>query len=126
MQFRRDERNLCKITFSEAANKWDEALPIGNGRLGGMVYGIPFTERIALNEDSCWYGGPKNRINPSAKEKLGEIRNLIFQGKIEEAQELCAFALSGLPEEMSHYAPLGDLYIEFSGKDYENITDYHR
>ena len=108
---------MCKITFSEAAKKWDEALPIGNGRLGGMVYGTVATERIALNEDSCWYGGPRNRINPSAKEKLEEIRQLIFRGKIREAQELCAFALSGLPEEMCHYAPLGDLYIEFAGTD---------
>ena len=117
---------MCKITFSEGAKKWDEALPIGNGRLGGMVYGTVATERIALNEDSCWYGGPRNRINPSAKEKLEEIRQLIFRGKIREAQELCAFALSGLPEEMRHYAPLGDLYIEFAGTDYKNISEYHR
>ncbi|MCQ2492942.1 MAG: glycoside hydrolase family 95 protein, partial [Lachnospiraceae bacterium] len=117
---------MCKIEINEYAKKWDEALPIGNGRLGGMVYGIPATERIALNEDSCWFGGPRDRNNPSAKEKLDEVRQLIFAGKISEAQELCAFALSGLPEQMRHYAPLGDLYLEFAGKDYSNVTDYHR
>lgn len=117
---------MCKITIDEYAKTWDEALPIGNGRLGGMVYGIPATERIALNEDSCWFGGPRDRNNPSAKEKLDEIRQLIFAGKISEAQELCAFALSGLPEQMRHYAPLGDLYIEFAGKDYSNVTHYSR
>lgn len=117
--------NKTQINFSEPAKKWDEALPIGNGRLGGMVFGGCWTERIQLNEDSVWYGGPRNRINPSAKEKLPEIRRLIFEGKIQEAQELCAFALSGIPEEQRHYEPLGDLYLEFAGKNFQ-IEDYNR
>lgn len=114
-----------KIEINEPARVWEEALPIGNGRLGGMIFGGYATERIQLNEDSVWYGGPQDRINPSAKEKLPEIRRLIFEGKIEEAGELCAFALSGLPEEQRHYEPLGNLYIEFAGKKL-NISDYHR
>ena len=101
------------IGFDAPAASWEEALPIGNGKLGGMVFGLPFTERIQLNEDSVWYGGPQNRINPSAKEYLPKIRKLILCGKIREAQELCTFALSGLPEEQRHYEPLGNLYIEF-------------
>jgi len=114
-----------KIVFDKPAGKWDEALPVGNGRLGGMVFGLPCTERIQLNEDSVWFGGPQQRINPSAKIKLPEIRRLIFEGKIKEAQELCAFALSGIPEEQRHYEPLGNLYIEFAGTDF-NVTDYVR
>ena len=113
------------ISFSSPAKAWEEALPVGNGRLGGMVFGLPFTERIQLNEDSVWFGGPQDRINPSALENLPKIRSLIMEGKISEAQELCTFALSGLPEEQRHYEPLGNLYIEFDGKDTE-YSDYYR
>ena len=114
-----------KIGFDTPAAKWDEALPIGNGKLGGMVFGNPCTERIQLNEDSVWYGGPQNRLNPSAKEKLPQIRSLIMEGKIKEAQELCALALSGLPEEQRHYEPLGNLYLEFDGTEFA-ASQYHR
>ena len=113
------------ISFSSPAKAWEEALPVGNGRLGGMVFGLPFTERIQLNEDSVWYGGPQDRNNPSALENLPKIRKLILEGKIAEAQELCTFALSGIPEESRHYEPLGNLYIEFDGKETE-YSDYSR
>ncbi|MBO4928237.1 MAG: glycoside hydrolase family 95 protein [Clostridiales bacterium] len=114
-----------KIVFSEPAKRWEEALPVGNGRLGGMVFGLPFIERFQLNEDSVWSGGPMDRNNPSAKEALPKIRKLIFEGKIAEAEELCAFALSGTPEEERHYEPLGNLFIEFCGRDTE-YSGYHR
>ncbi|MBR2749960.1 MAG: glycoside hydrolase family 95 protein [Clostridiales bacterium] len=110
------------IVFDAPAKVWEEALPVGNGKLGGMVFGLPYTERIQLNEDSVWYGGPQDRNNPSALEKLPEIRRLIFEGKIREAEELCSFALCGIPEEQRHYEPLGNLYIEFEEEslDYSN------
>ena len=117
--------DLYKIEFDKPADNWNEALPIGNGKLGGMIFGLPWTERIQLNEDSVWFGGPRNRINPSAGDVLPKIRQLIFEGKIREAQELCAFGLSGIPEEQRHYEPLGDLYIEYAGRDFQ-ISDYHR
>lgn len=114
-----------KIEFDTPAEKWEEALPVGNGKLGGMIFGDCAIERIQLNEDSVWFGGPQDRINPSAREKLPKIRKLIMEGKIDEAQELCAFGLSGIPEEQRHYEPLGNLYLEFKGKEFE-VTDYHR
>ena len=117
--------DVHKIEFDKPADNWNEALPVGNGRLGGMVFGNVHTERIQLNEDSVWYGGFKDRNNPSAIEKLGEIRKLIFEGRIKEAEDLCALALSGLPEEQSHYEPLGNLFIEFDQDNYE-FTDYKR
>ena len=117
--------NPDTISFSSPAKTWEEALPVGNGRLGGMVFGLPFTERIQLNEDSVWYGGPQDRNNPSALENLPKIRSLIMEGRIFEAQELCTFALSGIPEEQRHYEPLGNLYIEFDGTHTE-YSDYHR
>lgn len=117
--------DINKISFDSPAKDWNEALPIGNGKLGGMVFGSPYIERIQLNEDSIWSGGPRDRINPSALEKLPEIRELIFNGHIKEAQELATFALSGIPEEERHYEPLGNLYIEFMGQETE-YSDYSR
>ncbi|MBP5491537.1 MAG: glycoside hydrolase family 95 protein [Clostridiales bacterium] len=117
--------NSEKIVFHSPAEKWEEALPVGNGKLGGMVFGLPYSERIQLNEDSVWSGGPLNRNNPSAKENLPKIRKLIFEGKIKEAEELCTFALSGIPEEERHYETLGNLFIEFSGCELE-YSDYSR
>ncbi len=125
MRFDVDKNDKLKIVFNEPAKQWDEAFPIGNGRMGGMVFGEPCTERIQLNEDSVWYGGPQDRLNPSAKEKLPEIRQLIRDGRIKEAQELCALALSGLPEEQRHFEPLGNLYIEFDGTDF-TTSGYRR
>ena len=111
--------DAMKISFFFLAKVWEEALPVGNGKLGGMAFGLPYIERIQLNEDSVWYGGPQDRNNPSALEKLPEIRSLIMEGRIREAQELCTFALSGIPEEQRHYETLGNLYIEFDGTETE-------
>lgn len=123
------KRSCMIIESDRPAENWDEAYPIGNGKLGGMIFGTIATERIQLNEDSIWYGGKQDRINPSALEKLPEIRSLIMEGKITEAQELCAFSLSGTPDQQRHYEPLGNLYLEFMGKDFElgkSVKDYHR
>ena len=117
--------DVNKISFDKPAGDWNEALPLGNGRLGGMFFGNPYIERIQLNEDSVWFGGKQDRLNPSAKEKLPEIRRLIFEGRIREAEELCCFALSGTPEEQRHYECLGNLYIEFMGRETE-YSDYER
>ena len=113
------------IYFNTPADNWNEAFPLGNGRLGAMVYGTPYTECIRLNEDSVWYGGPQDRNNKSAKEYLPKIRELIFKGRIKEAQDLCALGLSGTPENQRHYEPLGNLYLLFDGENTE-ITEYHR
>ena len=113
------------IEFDSPAAKWDEALPVGNGKLGGMIFADVATERIQLNEDSVWYGGRQDRNNPSAREKLPEIRSLILAGEIEKAQELCALALSGIPEEQRHYEPLGNLFLEFDF-DNDEVSAYHR
>lgn len=117
--------DVNKISFDSPAADWNEALPVGNGKLGGMIFGGPYTERIQLNEDSVWFGGMQDRLNPSAREKLPEIRKLIFEGRIKEAEELAAFALSAIPEEQRHYEPLGNLYIEFKGRETE-FSDYRR
>lgn len=114
-----------KLLFHHPAAKWEEALPIGNGRLGAMVYGQPHRERLQLNEDSVWYGGPRDRNNPDALEHLPEIRRLIFEGKLEEAERLALLSLSGLPESQRHYLPLGHLHLEFALPEGE-IESYER
>lgn len=116
-----------KLWYKEPAkpNEWNEALPIGNGSLGGMVFGGVATEHIQLNEDTVWYGGPRDRNNPDALKYLPEIRNLLFQGKLKEAERLSLFAQCGTPEHERHYEPLGDLEINFEYINYE-INNYRR
>ncbi|WP_315792583.1 glycoside hydrolase family 95 protein [Paenibacillus sp. BIC5C1] len=117
--------NTDKIWFDRSAETWEEALPIGNGTLGGMVFGKEQIERIQLNEDSLWYGGPMDRNNPHALQHLNEIRNLILEGQISAAEELASVALIGVPDGQRHYEPLGDLYIEMKHPQ-EEISSYLR
>lgn len=111
------------IWFKTPANDWNEALPIGNGRLGGMVYGDTILERIQLNEDSVWYGGPTNRHNPDALTHLPEIRRLLKDNRLSEAHELAKLALSGTPPTQRHYMTLGELTLDLG---HNNVTNYVR
>lgn len=105
---------MRSITYDRPAADWNEALPIGNGRLGAMIFGSQNRERIQLNADSIWYGGPQERCNPSAREYLPQIRKLILEdGNIEEAQRLMTFALSGTPQSERPYQTAGDLYLDW-------------
>lgn len=113
------------LWYDKPAGSWNEALPIGNGRMGAMLFGRTVQERIQLNEDSVWSGGPMDRNNPSAFEQLPEVRRLLAEGRLAEAQRLAAMALSGTPESQRHYEPLGDLLLEF-GHGESEVTDYRR
>ncbi|WP_019639608.1 glycoside hydrolase family 95 protein [Paenibacillus fonticola] len=113
------------IWYDKPAQKWNEALPIGNGRLGGMVFGSVEQERIQFNEDSVWYGGPRDRNNPDALEHLPRIRKLLFDGKLKEAHRLSAAALSGTPCSQRHYLTAGDLHIHFNHPAGE-LSSYRR
>ncbi len=108
-----------------AGTEWTRALPLGAGRLGAMVFGNVAEERIQLNEDSVWAGGPRDRINPDALATLPEIRRLLFAGRLAEAHTLTLDALSGIPDSMRHYEPLGDLLLSFAHND-EATTEYER
>ena len=104
---------MNKLFYKTYAKEWLEALPLGNGRLGAMVYGEPFEGRIQMNEESVVYGGPIDRINPDAAKHFQKIRSLIKDGKIEEAEELSVYALSGTPQSQRPFQTLG----EFSGTE---------
>jgi alpha-L-fucosidase 2 len=108
---------MSKLWYDKPAKSWEEALPIGNGRMGAMIFGTVETEHIQLNEDSVWYGGPVDRNNPEALKYLPQIRNLILNGQIPEAQELMIYALSGIPQSQKPYQSLGDLAINFKGME---------
>lgn len=118
---------MSKLWYENEAKEWEEALPLGNGRLGAMLYGGVYHEEIQVNEESMWYGGPVDRINPDAKENLGKIRELILNGRIPEAERLMKYALSGCPEGMHPYQTLGNIYIDFEGigafMDYKRELD---
>jgi len=94
-----------------AGSDWNRALPLGTGRLGAMVFGNVTSERVALNEDSVWSGGPRDRHNPDTLRLLPEIRRLIGEGKLSRAQELAGDALAGTPDIMRFYEPLADLIL---------------
>lgn len=115
-----------RLFFRSPALQWEEALPIGNGRLGAMVFGGPRAERLQLNEDSLWHGGPRDRHNPDAREHLPEIRRLIFEGRLHEAERLASLALTAIPETQRHYVPLGDLFLNFEHAANHEILEYER
>ena len=105
------------LWYQHPAQRWGDALPIGNGRLGGMVFGGIAKERIQLNEDTIWNGKKRDRVNPEALKALPEVRRLLFEGKVKEAEALEDQKMMGIPNRQPPYQPLGDLNIEFSGQD---------
>lgn len=113
-----------KLWYDRPAQVWTEALPLGNGRLGAMVYGTPATEQIQLNEETIWAGRPNNNANPNALEYIPKVRDLGICRQISEAQTLAtekvmAKSNSGMP-----YQSFGDLRIAFPG--HTRYTNYYR
>jgi alpha-L-fucosidase 2 len=112
------------LWYRAAAPQWDHALPLGNGRLGAMLFGSVNRERIQLNEETLWMGSPRDRDNPEALANLPEVRRLLFAGFPVEANTLAEKTLMGRPSRLEAYQTLGDLRLAF---DHEGaITDYRR
>lgn len=119
---RRCGNNL--LWYDRPAAEWTEALPVGNGRLGGMLFGDPVTERLQVNEESLWGGVNVPNNNPGALVKLPKIRQLILDGKIPEAYELSEKYLAGIPGKTWSYQTLGDIFFRFT--DTTAVTGYRR
>ncbi|WP_108994455.1 glycoside hydrolase family 95 protein [Paenibacillus agaridevorans] len=102
-----------RLWYTKPAREWIEALPIGSGKLGAMVFGGVREEHIQLNEDSLWYGGPMERANPEAGKALAEIRGLLFEGKLDEAERKARLSLTSTPKHIAPYQTLGDLKLSF-------------
>ncbi|GHV10735.1 hypothetical protein FACS1894219_00720 [Clostridia bacterium] len=113
-----------KLLYSKPASNWNEALPLGNGRLGAMIYGGKANEILDLNEDSVWHGNFVDRNNPDCFANLPEVRRLLKEGRIGEAQELALHTMSGIPEGQRHYQPIGKLSLSFKGIG--EVTDFTR
>jgi alpha-L-fucosidase 2 len=112
------------IWYRTPASVWNEALPIGNGRLGGMVFGGVQSERIQLNEDTVWAGEKRNRNNPEGARSVPEVRRLLLAGKIKEAEALAEKSILSIPRRLPPYQTLGDLHLRFSGQ--EDFSEYTR
>lgn len=115
--------NNYTLWYNAPAKNWNHALPLGNGRLGVMVFGHPAQEELQLNEDTLWAGGPNNNINPAAKEALQEVSQLILEGRYVEAQTLANDKVRSTNNGMP-YQTLGSLTLNFAG--HETVTDYYR
>ncbi|MCF2946650.1 glycoside hydrolase family 95 protein [Paraglaciecola aquimarina] len=112
------------LWYNEPASQWEAAFPIGNGRLGAMVYGGVATETIQLNEDTFWAGGPHNNLNVGAKEALPEIRRLLSIGDYDAASKMAEKHITSQGAQGMPYQSAGVLNLEFSG--HQNYTHYYR
>jgi alpha-L-fucosidase 2 len=118
------KESKLKLWYNAPAANWNEALPIGNGRLGAMVFGIPAQENIQLNEGTLWAGGPHRNDNPDAKGSLVEIRQLLFDGKYEEAHKLANANFISKTSHGMNYETVGNLRLNFKG--HESFSNFYR
>jgi alpha-L-fucosidase 2 len=111
------------LRYDRPAERWTEALPVGNGRIGAMVFGGSAHERLQVNESTLWGGGPHNYTDPGASARLEEIRQLIFAGRVADAEKLSE-ATMGRPKLLMPYQPFCDVRLDFPGHD--QATAYSR
>lgn len=112
-----------KLWYTHPARNWTEALPLGNSRLGAMIFGGVGSEELQLNEETFWAGGPYSNNNPKGREALPKIRELIFQNKFGEAQKMIDDNFN-TPQNGMRYLTLGSLFLNFPG--HENPLNYYR
>ena len=112
------------LWYKRPAPDWRHALPLGNGRLGAMFFGGVADERIQLNVDSLWDGGPVDPDNPKALAALPKVQDLLFTGKNTEASKLADSSMLGTPKKIQSYQTLGELYLE--GPAVTSATGYSR
>ncbi len=118
------ETNRLCLWYAQPATKWTEALPIGNGYMGAMVFGGTASERIQFNEDTLWRGAPHDYVRSGAGDQLAEIRRLVFAGQTAEAGKLAKEKAISDPVRQMPYQPFGDLRFQFPG--HEKVTHYRR
>ena len=117
-------KNSYVLWYNKPAQEWTDALPVGNGRLGAMVFGGVEQERIQLNEESLWEGSFQDTNNPKALEALPVVQKLLFEDKNDEATTLAGETMLGVPHRIKSYQSLGDIIIDFT--NHNDLTEYHR
>jgi len=115
-----------RLWYDKPAGSWVEALPIGNGNMGGMIFGGIAAERIQFNEDTFWSGKPMDRQSPEAAENLDKIRQLLFDGKQKEAEKLAMDKFMARPLRQETYQTCGDLVLTFDLPEEAETEDYRR
>ncbi len=123
-QLDRSFNPVTTLWFDAPAKKWDEALPVGNGRLGAMVFGGYGEERIQLNEETYWSGGPYSTVVKDGYTFLPQVQKLVFEEKYLDAHNLFGRKLMGYPVEQQKYQSLGNLHLFF--KNQKEVTNYRR
>ena len=113
-----------KLWYDHYVNDWMWALPLGNGRLGAMVYGNPDKEQIQINEESLWSGSQFEEKYHATPEALAEIRELIFNERLQEAAELCRKNFLSDPPSVRFYESFGEIFIDFFDKT--PYINYHK
>jgi len=113
-----------KLWYNKPASVWEEALPVGNGRLGAMIYGGTEEDHIQFNEETLWTGEPHDYSNSDAYRYLGTIRQLLWEGKQKEAEKLALEHFMSKPLRQKKYQPFGDLWLRFPG--HSQVTGYRR
>lgn len=121
-----DARAPLALWYARPAAAWVEALPVGNGRLGAMVFGGTAVERIQFNESTVWSGGPHDYAHPGASAVLDSLRALLFAGRQREADALASARVMSRPLGQERYQAFGDLRLTFPGLDTAAVTDYRR
>lgn len=112
------------LCYKRPAAAWTEALPVGSGRMGAMVFGGVACERIQFNESTVWSGAPHSYAHAGAAGFLPDIRKLLFDGKQREAEDVAGREFMSIPLRQMAYQPCGDLYIDFPG--HAAVADYRR
>ena len=120
------QENDMELWYRSPAKDWNEALPVGNGRLGAMIFGNYDQENIQLNEESLWAGSKIDNNNPGAKSHLKEIQQAIFSEDYKKGLELSNKYMVGTPPNIRSYQPLGNLYINYNWGDNGKPTSYKR
>lgn len=118
------QNNTNKLWYNQPAKAWIEALPVGNGRLGAMVFGNPENEQIQLNEESIWAGSKINNNNPEALKHLNELQQALFKNEYSEALQIAEKNFVGTPPEIRSYQPVGNLFINYKWES--SPTGYRR
>ncbi len=116
--------NDLKLWYKKPAAVWEEALPIGNGRLGAMIFGAPSVDHIQFNEETLWTGEPHDYSHTGAYRYLGPIRELLWHDRQKEAEELALREFMSVPLRQQKYQPFGDLWISFPG--HNRVENYKR
>ena len=120
----REENTILKLWYDRPAETWNEALPVGNGHLGAMVFGGIGQDRIQFNEETLWTGAPNDYAHEGAVNYLEGIRQLLREGKQDKAHKLAMKEFMSIPLTQKEYQPFGDIYLDFP--DHEEFSEYYR